>query len=202
MSFVSYGLRIGIRARDEAHLRLFQDRFPPGWRPSQAASPVVDRLYSLLIPPTSTGRVRRFNLLYSDALLVARTPDAAELADPLERDIRMFIATESPRRVFVHAGVVGWRGRAIVVPGPTHSGKSSLVCALVRAGAEYLSDEFAVFDDKGRVHPFPSPLSLRARNPDEPAERRCAPESLGRTARRALPVGLVLVTRYRAGARF
>ena len=32
---------------------------------------------------------------------------------------RLSVAELAPRRVFVHAGVVGWKGRAIVVPGPT-----------------------------------------------------------------------------------
>jgi hypothetical protein len=31
------------------------------------------------------------------------------------------------------------------------------VAELVRAGATYYSDEFAVLDSRGRVHPFPRP---------------------------------------------
>jgi hypothetical protein len=41
------------------------------------------------------------------------------------------------------------------------SGKSRLAAALVNAGAEYLSDEFAVLDSRGFVHPYPRPLSIR-----------------------------------------
>ena len=53
-----------------------------------------------------------------------------------------------------HAGVVGWRGRAIVIPGRSHAGKSTLVAELVRRGAVYYCDEFAVLHETGRVHPY------------------------------------------------
>lgn len=49
-----------------------------------------------------------------------------------------------------------------MVPGRTLSGKSSLVLALVKAGADYYSDEYAVFDGSGRVHPYSKPLSRRS----------------------------------------
>jgi hypothetical protein len=97
--------------------------------------------------------------------------------------------------------VVAWRGRAIVIPGRSFSGKSSLVAALVRAGATYYSDEYAVFDARGRVHPFPAPLSLRGADGERPT--RHPPESLGRRpGTRPLPVGRVAVSPYRQGARW
>jgi hypothetical protein len=55
----------------------------------------------------------------------------------------------------VHASVVSWRGRAIVCPGRSMSGKTTLCAALVRAGAKYLSDEFALVDPSGLIHPYP-----------------------------------------------
>ena len=71
----------------------------------------------------------------------------------------------------------------------------------MRAGATYYSDEFAVFDARGRVHPFPTALSIRDGTNGKP--RRCAPEALGgRSGVAPLPVGLVVVTTYRAGAAF
>jgi hypothetical protein len=109
------------------------------------------------------------------------------------------VAENARRWIFVHAGVVAWRGQAIVIPGATQSGKTSLVAALVRAGAEYFSDEYAVFDARGRVHPYPKPLSIRS---DE-ARRRCVPSELGATiGTRSLPVGLVIVTKFSPGARW
>ena len=64
------------------------------------------------------------------------------------------VANYAPDRVFVHAGVVAWRGRALVLPGTSFAGKTTLVAELVRAGAIYYSDEYAVLDEQGRVHPY------------------------------------------------
>ena len=113
--------------------------------------------------------------------------------------LRLHLAEHARGRVFIHAGVVGFRGRAIVVPGRSFTGKSTLIAALLRAGARYLSDEYAVLDDRGRVHPYPRPLSLRAPGKRRGVRREAA--ALGaKVGRRALPVGLIVVTRYAAGA--
>ena len=61
----------------------------------------------------------------------------------------------------VHAGAVVLKGRALVLPGSSHAGKSSLVAELLRRGAAHLSDEYALVDEHGRVHAYPRPLLLR-----------------------------------------
>ena len=48
-----------------------------------------------------------------------------------------------------------------MLPAPSFGGKTTLVAALVRAGAIYYSDEFAVLDEQGFVHPYAKPLSIR-----------------------------------------
>src|SRR6267142_2744385 len=45
--------------------------------------------------------------------------------------------------------------------GRSLSGKTTLVRELLRRGATYYSDEFAVVDDFGNIHPFPRPLGIR-----------------------------------------
>ena len=45
----------------------------------------------------------------------------------------------------------------------TWFGKTSLVAALVKAGAQYYSDEYAVLDERGLVHPYPRSLRVRSR---------------------------------------
>jgi hypothetical protein len=111
------------------------------------------------------------------------------------------VAAGARGRLFVHAGVVGWRGRAILMAGRSHSGKSRLVEAFLRAGAAYYSDEYAVLDRRGRVHPYPAPLTRRGGD-GEPS-RRYTPAELGGVAGAApLPVGLVVVSAFRPGARW
>ncbi|HWN91729.1 MAG TPA: hypothetical protein VNQ15_09965, partial [Verrucomicrobiae bacterium] len=91
---------------------------------------------------------------------------------------------------------------AIVIPGCSFSGKSLLVKALVKAGASYYSDEFAVLDERGRVHPYPIPLAIRPDRDGAPPMKYRAEELGGVTGVCPLPLGLVLITRYVSGTRF
>src|SRR2546430_2563312 len=73
--------------------------------------------------------------------------------------------------------------------------------ALVRAGATYYSDEYAVLDRAGRVHPFARPIGLREGATGR--QRKISVESLdGVSGAKALHVGLVVLSEYREGARF
>jgi hypothetical protein len=126
-----------------------------------------------------------------------RDPRAA--AERIVADLQAYLARHARARVFVHAGVVGVHGRAVIIPGRSFSGKSTLVAALVAAGAVYASDEMAVLDRRGRVHPYARPLALRSGG----TVRRVGSAWLpGGVATAPAPVGLVLVPRYRPGARW
>lgn len=198
IAFTSYGLKIGVRVNDASAMERVRSCLPPGWQP--ARSPDVDYLMSLHIGgPSARPNIRNYSLLYGGLARLARTLDPDELFQSLENGLQLFVAEWARQRIFVHAGVVGWRGRAIVLPGRTLAGKSTLVAALLRAGATYYSDEYAVLDGRGYVHPYARPLSLR--QPDGQRPRRCTPEDLGgRLGVQPLPVGLVAVTRYKSGA--
>jgi hypothetical protein len=117
----------------------------------------------------------------------------------LDGQIRGFVAYHARERIFVHAGAVAHEGRAIIFPGLSFSGKTALTAAMVRAGATYLSDEYAVLDPDGLVHPYPKTLSVRGDVDRRQVEH--AIEDLGGTAAdTAMPLGLVVVTTYRPGA--
>ncbi len=200
LAFVSYGARIGIRVNDAAVLERLAGLLPPGWQP--ASSPSVDGLYSLTVATASPRPdVRRYHMLYQGIERLARTHDLEEALAALQSDLHGQVAGWARERLFVHAGVVGWNGKAVVIPGRTFSGKSSLVAALVRAGAAYFSDEYAVFDAEGRVHPYAKPLSLRD---EEGRSRGTYPiEALGgQAATEPLPVGMIVSSRYEEGARW
>jgi hypothetical protein len=201
LTFTAYGVSVGVRVSDRSVLERVRALLPPGWKP--AGKRTVRRLYSLIVGgPTSRPGVRRFNLLYSDAARLLRTHDLEEALAQLELNLELYVADRAPRRTFVHAGVVGWNGQAIVIPGDSFSGKSSLVRALVKAGASYYSDEFAVLDERGRVHPYPIPLTIRPARDGSPPMKYRAEEFGGLAGIGPLPVGLVLITRYVSGTRF
>ncbi len=197
-SLKSYGVRIGIRSNDPAALARVCRHLPSEWE--NVSSSVVDRVYSILIGGKGPrAHVRHLNLLYGDHVRLVRSLDLDTVFETLESDLRLFVAELARHRVFVHAGVVGWKGKAIVIPGRSYSGKSTLVAELVRAGATYYSDEYAVLDSRGRVHPFSKPLELRE-DGDFKQTKITAAELGGQSGTRPLPVGLVLMTQFKNGA--
>jgi hypothetical protein len=112
----------------------------------------------------------------------------------LEEQVRSYISLHAPGLVFVRAGVVGYDGRAVVIAGDSFSGKTTLVAALVRAGALYYSDEYAVLDADGRVQPFANAHPDGVQIAVDPEERIAA------VGREPLPIGLVVVTYFNPGA--
>ena len=198
--FAAYGLRIGVRVSDASVLEQVRARFPYGWR--SARGPEVTRLFSLRVGGKVTGsRARQFHVVFSGFARLYRSEDWDEALDALESALRREVAEHAPRHVFLHAGVVAFGGKALLIPGRSFSGKSTLVAALVRAGATYYSDEFAVLGEDGRVRPFLKPLSLRA--PGETKQAQVPVESLGGVVGRTpLEVGAVLITRHEAGSLF
>jgi hypothetical protein len=194
----AFGLRVGIRVNRPEILERLPTVLPAVARPGTGEA--VDVLYSFFAGDRADHPgLRPLHLLYLGASRLARERDLEMLFARLKQDIPLRIAEFSPQHVFVHAGVVGWKGKAILIPGRSHTGKTTLVAELIKAGAAYYSDEYAVLDARGLVHPFPKPLSIRSTYA-EPATDCTALELGGTEGYRPLPVGLVLVTEYRKGA--
>lgn len=174
------------------------DRLPPG--SNTTSTEIVDHLYSLIEGRAkANSRIRPFSIAYANLERIARTRSVDEMLEAFATHLQLTIAEHAPRRVFVHAGVVGWRGRAIVIPGRSFAGKTTLVTELIRAGATYYSDEYAVFDERGRVHPYARPLGIRENGSFNSS--KVMPELLGaRVGNKPLPVALVLSTSFKKGA--
>jgi hypothetical protein len=159
-----------------------------------SSASVVDRTFSLRV---GNGK----HELFEDSDLAIRSRSLKVILESFATRLKAFVAEMARRRVFVHAGAVGFNGSAIIIPGRSMSGKTSLVSELVRAGATYYSDEYAVLDMRGRVHPYPQPLAIR--DPHTHVQQNRPVEELGGIAgKRPLPVGLVIITRYQEDARW
>ncbi|HET6982442.1 MAG TPA: hypothetical protein VFI53_09880 [Myxococcaceae bacterium] len=178
-------------------------RFPPGSRATRKPPSVV---FSLAHELSDTRRraSRRSGptpalglSVRSDGHLVARGLSHPRALDLFESELQLGVARLARPEVFVHAGVVAVDGQAIVVPGRSGAGKTTLVRALVDAGATYYSDEYAVLDVAGRVHPYARRPSVRVRGGHK--ERHPVPRVRGRGP---IPVGLVVETRYRPDGRW
>jgi hypothetical protein len=196
-AFRSHGVRLGVETADRSLLARLRERLPPDSRPLRGTT--VDHRYAVTTP-TESPAPRSYSLV-RDGQEVVRRDDVESLLNVFEADVRFTVSLNAPRRVFLHAGVVGWNGGAILLPGRSRVGKTTLVAALVAAGATYYSDEFAVLDPDGRVHPFEKHLSMR--NEDGTAAREVPPHELGaEIGRDALPVALVVFTRFAPDARW
>ena len=82
--------------------------------------------------------------------------------DRLESDLGLFAAERVADRVAVHAAVAVVDGRAIVLPGRSFTGKTTLGLALAAAGAVLATDEYALVDPAtGLVTGWPRPARVR-----------------------------------------
>ena len=98
--------------------------------------------------------------LFKDGNLIAEERIRESVLRQFPSDLRITVAEFAKRKVFVHAGAVSWKGQGIILPANSGLGKSTLIAELIKLGAKYFSDEYAVLDERGRIHSFPKPLSL------------------------------------------
>jgi hypothetical protein len=150
---VSYGVKLDVEVQDEALRPAVEQILPPGWRPSEEFP--EDGHFTL-----SAGDNGTYDVIV-DGVAVGTELAADVAVHVLDSQLRGRIAVLARDYIFVHAGVVALGERALLLPGPSFCGKSTLVAALVAEGATYYSDEFAVLDRDGFVHPYARPLSLR-----------------------------------------
>ena len=195
--FGAFGVAWDLESEDLPLYGALVDRLPPGAAPCTGKVP--ERAYALrTLPPTRTETGPSY-LLLADGKPLIRSTETVDLADAFEESVKWLVAERSPRRVFLRAGVVGWRDRAIVIAGGPGTGKRTLVRALVARGATYLSDDYAVLDGNS-VEPYPSRY-----HPGWPPRHGLTPwldELALASSPRPVPVGVVLFAPYQAGAVF
>jgi hypothetical protein len=187
--FESFGVVVLVCVSTPEMLEQIEPLMPPDRRPSDAR--LTARRLGIVLEDDGTYSVYNSGTRVNEG-------GGWELAKiVLEGQVRSYISLNAPEHVFIHAGAVGYEGRAIIIPGPSFTGKTTLTAALVRAGALYYSDEFAVLDRDGMVNPFAKTLSLRP----EGVQIEHTVEEIGGTAGRdPLPIALVVVTHFSPGA--
>jgi hypothetical protein len=197
-SFRSYGTTVRLEASDANLLAALRNTLPPFAQATDEAGREDLRLFVRTPGPCRCGLTHLTASLFRDrAFESAGSTDA--LVRLAGRIAKFSVAERADDRVFVHAGVVAWEGRVVVIPGRSMSGKTTLVRALVEAGAAYYSDEYAVIDQCGLIHPYPQPLGVRG--PGAAIQQAIPIERLGYVAGTdPLRLAAVIVTAYVAGA--
>jgi len=185
LCFEAFGLFAAVESDDPELLSKARDVLPPGWRPHRG-------------PVSTRFGLMRDGTITSAGVTVPAHHQRESALDRLERMIRHHVAEHAPDLVFVHAGVVAIGEQGIVIPGRSMTGKTTLVAQLVRLGAAYYSDEYAVVSADGAIHAYPRTVRHRFAftgrhlQVDVPTP---APSTLP-----PVRAGLVLVTRYEPGA--
>jgi hypothetical protein len=184
----AYGRTVGVTGPIEA-LDIVHDRLPPSYRITHREPQRRWRI-------AARGGMWRCDNDDDQLALVDNVVTASEI---VLSDLELWVAEHAQRHIFVHAGCVVVDDRAVLIPGRSMSGKTSLTAALIRAGATYWSDEYAVLDARGQVRPYPRRLAIRPY--DGGAPHRVTASDIGSPAGRGpRPVGLVVVLRYDATA--
>lgn len=191
--FASYGVTVEVEAAGSALLE----------KGRRVVTEAFGRRFEIFEGDKDTGANVRFGLereggkywLYRDGVGIADSRSEKILFKYFNSMLRLEVAEHAVDRVFIHAGVVGWNGSAMVLPGTSFAGKSTLTAELVRLGAEYYSDEYAVVRPDGLIEPFPRHLSIRT----DGGKREItvsAEEIGGRVGTEAIAPGMVLFTSY------
>jgi hypothetical protein len=195
----SYGVDFELTANRAALLETALRYLPLEYRKS--ASGAACARFSLFDSGDAAKVLARRYRLDRDGVPVFKCSDRAEFFERFRSEVTLHVAEASAERTFIHAGVVGWGNRAILIPGRSFSGKTTLVAALVRVGATYYSDEFAVVDKNGLIHPYAQPLQIRENGSHRQTQHRV--EALGGVAgHKPLVAGLVIVSRHKPGAQW
>ncbi len=135
----------------------------------------------------------QFRLYVNDSQVSASGELMSLVPDLIQRIDQTIVSSLKTLRA-VHAGAVRLGDRVLLLPGYSHSGKSRIVAELLRRGANYFSDEYALVDDEGRIHAYPRPLLLRNGSPNRIPVLVQEHRIQGASA--AAPVGWIMELQY------
>jgi hypothetical protein len=193
-----YGTRNVLAAADEDCLELMRSAVPANARPAVARH--GDPRFKLTRDDDGRYLLERASEQAGLTWVPLTAGDAHDVVETLEHEVRMHAAFTAPAHVFIHAGAVALGSSAIIVPGESFSGKTTLVAALLRVGATYYSDEYAVIDTGGMLHPFPKPLAMRTLGGGPEQKPQAAADLGAETGTAGVPLALVVLTQFRPGA--
>lgn len=145
--------------------------------------------------PLNEPEGKRYFLFRENGDLLGGAINETQVRRRLTRRMDYYLGSYARDCAFLHAGIVCHEGRAILLPGLSHAGKSTLTASLVRAGAQYISDDIAVIDRNGQAYFLSRAINLRedvARALDLPSSAHMEQLCEG-----TVPVGAIMLLNYR-----
>ena len=195
----AFGVNIGIETAQGSQARGLLDRMK-GILPVDLKvldeKAVID--HQFFIKPSKQDK---FDLFKADEKIISDSDEQVVL-DHLDSQVRLTVAEFAAENVFVHSGVVAWKGKAIMIPASSYRGKTTLVAELVKSGATYYSDEYAILDKQGLVHPFPKTLSIREKEHGGKQVEYPVEAFGGKAGDKKISVGMVLIMEYKKNSRW
>lgn len=196
----SFGLTIALEVDlpEPLWMERMSARLPPGYEAldeSECAGAKADRNYQLASTRDPRFEPRDY-VLRADGRPILMTRDSEEVLDFFEANIDRFLAKRSETHVILQGGAVAVGEGAIVLPG-RRSGVTTLVHALVRKGARYLSDASVVIDPAGKVIPYAR--ELKSRRADGTRQRVPLAEFAPERVTEPMSIQAVVQSNYRPG---
>lgn len=116
-----------------------------------------------LAPPSGLRRwIKPQVLFYFDGIPAFKPLPLGQALPMLEWGLNWCVAAHCHQYLVIHAAVVEKNGKAVVLPAPPGSGKSTLCAGLVCRGWRLLSDELALYDmDSGLIYGMARPVNLK-----------------------------------------
>ncbi|MCU6434148.1 HprK-related kinase A [Undibacterium sp. Jales W-56] len=106
--------------------------------------------------------IRKQVLFECDGALPFKPLPYTQAFPMLEWGMNWCVSSHAHGYLMIHAAVLERDGRAVILPAPPGSGKSTLCAALTHHGWRLLSDELTLINVKdGLITPLPRPVSLK-----------------------------------------
>lgn len=185
-------LTVLLTGPDDGMLAAAAHRAPAGWDVTieEPAAP-ADLVFEFAASATGVR-------LRCEGELVAAATRAQVVLDRFEQLLPLEVALRTRRGAVLHAATALTDHGAIVLPGRSGIGKSTLLAALLDAGARYGGDDLVVVNADGSLAPIATPLAPRS--PDRRGPRqRTEPHDLGWNPGPPVRAAMVLFLRHARG---
>lgn len=125
-------------------------------------APVAEHIYDFHIDYSRrfSGKSRPYH--FRTGTEHFRMADAHQLIPTFEWGLNWCVSAYQQQYLAIHAAVLEKDGKALIMPAPPGSGKSTLCALLMLQGWRLLSDEMCLIDPlSGRLQPYVRPVSLK-----------------------------------------
>ena len=147
-----------VTNRSKSLLSALSELYPPALITSVDTGHIYD--FCLNVKRKWSGWGRPFHVASGQQHF--RMTDTEQVLPVFEWGFNWCVASYQHQYLAIHAAVLERDGKALIMPAPPGSGKSTLCAALMLEGWRLLSDEMCLVDlDSGEIVPFVRPISLK-----------------------------------------